>query len=339
MEKPVEKPQRCKFCGKFGHGKSATPATREKSCTAWGETCSTCNRKNHFTARCLSKPKAKANMLKLNRMKTKVQTVINKESEKNKPDRFKNMKPLTHEIYDDEKAEYVKKLPPKDAKIHISMQVDSEAYINHKPELPCSMMKEFCVKKGSNWVQDKTKSTPKTDMTADTGAQVDIVGKDRLHKLGLTVEELLKTSVGLDCANNIEAGVLGVFFAKISGNSIVSGDKLIVNRMVYVIKGNCCLMSKATLTALGCLPENFPEIGRFTASHVEGADGVVAGCLAQVAAGRPPQAADSHSPVRQPEGQCDPESSLPCSCPRRQLTDPPDTLPMPATASNGGALE
>ena len=43
--------------------------------------------------------------------------------------------------------------------------------------------------------------------------------------------------------------------------------------------------------------------------------------------------------VRQPEGECDPESSLPCSCPKRQFMEPPDTLPVPATASSRGALK
>ena len=43
--------------------------------------------------------------------------------------------------------------------------------------------------------------------------------------------------------------------------------------------------------------------------------------------------------VRQPPGECDPESDLPCSCPRRSFTHPPDQLPMPATKSNIQALE
>ena len=42
--------------------------------------------------------------------------------------------------------------------------------------------------------------------------------------------------------------------------------------------------------------------------------------------------------TRQPKGQCDPESDLPCSCPRRAFADPPDKLPMPATDSNRKAL-
>jgi hypothetical protein len=43
--------------------------------------------------------------------------------------------------------------------------------------------------------------------------------------------------------------------------------------------------------------------------------------------------------VRQPKGECDPESDLPCSCPRRVFVEPPDQLPMPATASNRKVLE
>ena len=43
--------------------------------------------------------------------------------------------------------------------------------------------------------------------------------------------------------------------------------------------------------------------------------------------------------IRQPPGECDPESDLPCSCPRRSFAEPPDQLTMPATRSNVPALE
>jgi hypothetical protein len=38
--------------------------------------------------------------------------------------------------------------------------------------------------------------------------------------------------------------------------------------------------------------------------------------------------------VKQPKGECDPESPLPCQCPTRTFTEPPDTIPMPATENN-----
>jgi hypothetical protein len=43
--------------------------------------------------------------------------------------------------------------------------------------------------------------------------------------------------------------------------------------------------------------------------------------------------------VRHPVGESDPESELPCSCPRRTFMDPPEEMPMAATASNRKALE
>ena len=51
-----------------------------------------------------------------------------------------------------------------------------------------------------------------------------------------------------------------------------------------------------------------------------------------------------HSPgakqvVRQPKGEHEPESELPCSCPRRDFVDPLEVLPMPATESIMEALE
>ena len=43
--------------------------------------------------------------------------------------------------------------------------------------------------------------------------------------------------------------------------------------------------------------------------------------------------------IRQPKGECEPESDLPCSCPRRTFVDLKEVLPMPATESNRKAFE
>ena len=43
--------------------------------------------------------------------------------------------------------------------------------------------------------------------------------------------------------------------------------------------------------------------------------------------------------IRQPVGECDSESELPCSCPRRRFVAAPSSLPMPAVESNRKALE
>ena len=70
-------------------------------------------------------------------------------------------------------------------------------------------------------------------------------------------EQLLHTSVNLDCANETEETALRVFFAKILGRFVETGAENTTRSMVYMIKGKVCLMSKTTL-AKGYLPKEFP---------------------------------------------------------------------------------
>ena len=165
---------------------------------------------------------------------------------------------------------------------------------------------------------------------ADSGAQVDIIGEDQLAPLGMATRDLLPTRVSLDCANNTKAKVLGVFLGKIWGKSVVTGKTVMVRGMVYVIRGKACLMSKTTLRALGCLPEDFPEVGRFLRNNGNSAAANSIGGADQV----------NQDPLRQAEGECDPDPDAPpCRCPRRQFQEPPEQLPFPATASNREVLE
>ena len=81
---------------------------------------------------------------------------------------------MCHKLYDEKAAVYKEQLPEKDAEISITMQIDVQAFIDHKPQLPISILKEFCIysKEKSKWIQDETKSTPRVTMMADSGAQV-----------------------------------------------------------------------------------------------------------------------------------------------------------------------
>ena len=279
----------------------------------------------------------------------------------------RNMKPLPHKVYNVKEAMYQEQLPPTNPMIKIKVQVDSKSYQNHKPRLPCGMLMSFLKKTGDQKLElDESRPLPTMELVADTGAQVDIIGVAHINKIGLVREHLLRTAVNLDCANETEATVLGVFFAKISGRSVVTGEETTTKSMVYVIKGKVCLMSKTTLTALGCLPKEFPQIGKYLDTEACQALAIVnndAHAISDVGRVGPKRfhkpgmvtkrdaipSHDSeddaqiqeivHSAVRQPPGECDPDSPLPCSCPRRQFDNPPDSLPMPATASNREELE
>merc|ERR1712106_334313 len=106
-------------------------------------------------------------------------------------------------------------------------------------------------------------------MSADTGAQVDTVGPQHLAKLGLDREGLLRSSMGLYCADDTKAQYMGVFLAKITGTSETTKISKTVHTMVYVIGGTNCLMSRSTLQGLGCLPKSFPEVGKYDEDNAQ----------------------------------------------------------------------
>jgi hypothetical protein len=130
----VQKVKKCSFCGKTGHGERADKATREKSCEAYGVKCRKCQQNNHFAKFCQSKPKptvtAKANRVGIHRLNCRDRTEVDSLK------RLKNMKPLGHEMFDYKIQKFFRQTPPEDAKINISIQVDSEEYIRHIPNYP-----------------------------------------------------------------------------------------------------------------------------------------------------------------------------------------------------------
>ena len=173
----------------------------------------------------------------------------------------------------------------------------------------------------------------------------------------------------LECANYTKSECLGVFFGKIRGKCVKTGREMIHKGMVYVIPGDIALISDRALQDLGTLPKEFSIIGQFggkinTVSNVV----VIEECgtpncklenksrdILEEVSPIAPNSQIEASPVvpvdepnyaqvnkvvvHQPEGQCDPESELPCSCPRRTFQNPPDELPFPPTESNAAALE
>ena len=98
---------------------------------------------------------------------------------------------------------------------------------------------------------------------ADTGAQCFLLGSNHLQGLGLDVSGLLQSETNLNCANSTAAGNLGVFFAKVRGEHHKTEEVVESRTMVYVIKGDIILVSKAVLDTLGCIPKTFPQVGQF----------------------------------------------------------------------------
>ena len=71
---------------------------------------------------------------------------------KKKVTSVRNMKPMCHEVYDDKAAVYKEQLPEKNLVISKQMQIDVQAFLDHKPKLPISILNEFCV-----WSESESK--------------------------------------------------------------------------------------------------------------------------------------------------------------------------------------
>ena len=51
---PHTVPHKCQHCGKVKHSPTKYPEDRQKLCTAWGKTCSKCNKLHHLPKVCNS---------------------------------------------------------------------------------------------------------------------------------------------------------------------------------------------------------------------------------------------------------------------------------------------
>ena len=281
------------------------------------------------------------------------------------------VKKLRHEIWSEEKQTYVKSPLPEEPKIKLRMCLDILPYRKHDPPLDCNVQKSWIDSLGPKMEQ---KDIVLKASTADTGAQCFLLGSDHLPGLGLGIEHLLPSEINLNCANSTTAGNLGVFFAKVRGEHHKTGEVVESRTMVYVIRGSIVLVSRAVLETLGCIPKTFPSVGEFLEEGNLALTGKAFavnpnpigyfsdGTMDERYGSKPMDIRKTEEknivdeiktspntslhkkqsdtiPVRQPRGECDPESELPCSCPRRMFIDPPDKLPMPATVSNRKAME
>ena len=115
--------------------------------------------------------------------------------------------------------------------------------------------------------------------------------------------------MGLEFANKGDANVLGVFFGKVVAKDD-SGNTITVQTLVYVMKDGGDLLSREVLAQLGVLPPEFPKVGQFkrdgeaTKTKVDNISVGGDDCKGSV----------QQQAIFQPQGQCDPESHLPCQC-------------------------
>ena len=331
--------------------------------------CGKCQKTGHLTKCCktkevISKDQNSEDSLKTNSMKMHGLQLLSsrvKNSESSGSQRNKSVKLQNEEYVKSAKKFEVRPAKPS-PKVEITIRLDMEAYYNHQPRLECNLLNSFL---------DKMRTAPmlphKVMAITDTGAQATVMGDKHLHGIGFDRFSLHATTVTMDCPNNVKLDAFGVFFGYIRAKCPNTGDTLLHRGMVYVVKGDIMLLSESALMDLGIIPRTFPQVGQF-GGYKQPDDGIVTFSpegiyqhdqshkpltFAEIECEEPHKLGDIDdktsdtalppSPpiitAKQPVGECDPESPLPCRCPRRKFIDPPDKIPMPATDSNINALE
>ena len=103
------------------------------------------------------------------------------------------------------------------------------------------------------------KQIPKVELLCDTGAQVDCLNRKKLHALGLGENQLLSPEVVVGCANESPAGVMGVFFGKVT--AMEGSTKVQVQVLFYVLRDGGNILSRHTCEKLGIISREFPKVG------------------------------------------------------------------------------
>ena len=293
----------CAYCGKKGHGRSAPPAIRRKSCPAYNHTCIHCNRRNHFDNVCRNKDKAKI----ITRDKS-----ISSECEgaifdalctittSNHQHRGKRSLPLDHHLYNQLCDVWEKRTSDPQPFINVTIRMLSEDFITLGFK-----------------VHNRPKSIIHRAM-ADTGCQSCLAGIRVVHRLGLSTGDLIPVTMQMHAANNNGIKILGALVLRFSGMT-KGGARLETRQLVYITDTSDRLfLSKEACITLGMISTKFPTIGETQQTH------------------------HSTQTLNAVDTLTHNESCLtaPCECPRRQLPPaPPTELPFPATEENRKKLQ
>ena len=146
----------------------------------------------------------------------------------------------------------------------------------------------------------------KLDAVTDSGAQVNLLGLQKYHQLGLKRHQLVPVKLSLKAVNGEGISILGAVFLRVSGRDQSKGKRASAGVMAYVTdSASNFYMSRKTMQDLGILPRNFPQV----ASQVDSCE----------------------SRAKREGGKQHPE----CTCPpHSQPPGPPSTLPFKATVEN-----
>ena len=308
---------KCAWCGQTGHGALVTEEERKQKCRAFGKTCRTCGKNNHFDTVCKSK-KQSGNTSSL---------VMSSSSTSNNSlgvgpfccisTSSGQVTLLSHHVYSEFSGWAISR-PEEHPTMTVTCSLATSAYSQLSLQAPR--------------VRDRISWSP---ALADTGSQMCVAGPSLLHSLGATKKELIKLENGINTANNAGLILLGGLFCDIKGWT-PGGKPISTQQLVYIAEGiNTLFLSKTACKDLQIIGHNFPEVGSV-------------GGLQQVKKEweleEEPGLQEDPNLQQEPDTgeatvadiQCKPYGPFDslCDCPRRTVTPDPPTLPFKPTAEN-----
>lgn len=238
-----DKQELCSYCGKKGHGKSASARVRKSECSAYGHKCGHCNRENHFENVCRSKDKPKK--VTQSRAEYYENAVFNALCMVSaKPDSIPEKSlALDHHLYDNLSDTWIRRQSKSQPFINLNIRVTTEDYEAFGYRLSA----------GSHVVR--------IEAMADTGCQSCLAGIKVIHRLGLKQSDLIPVTMKMHAANNKGITILGATILRISGQD-EHGNNVETRQMTYVTDNSDKLfVSREACIALGMISESFPTIG------------------------------------------------------------------------------
>ena len=231
----------CGHCGNNTHGPSLKE--RQKSCPAYGQKCSICERYHHFAQVCRNQVKLATKSS--SRETDAVFNALCAATDKEEPEDCNSCAiTLDHHIYD----------------------TLADTWVNRRskpqPYLPITV---YCTPADTHALGFKTKFTStksaRFEAMADTGCQSSLAGIEVIRKLGLTESDLIPVSLKMHAANNAAINILGAVVLRFVGTS-PNGKSKETRELTYITDSSTKLfLSREACSSLGIISKNFPQIG------------------------------------------------------------------------------
>lgn len=248
----------CSYCGKSGHGKSASLTIRKKQCGAFGKVCSHCGLKNHLANVC----RIKAQGFSKTRDSAKVDNVDNNVDDVNECpvweelcgvncNSFSQNKSicLSHHIYKQMIDDWIKQPSQPQPSLVVTASTTEEDYtrLGYTP-LP------------------KHTSSMVTVMP-DTGCQSCLAGIRLISALNIPRSRLIPVRLQMSAANRSSINILGAAIVRFSGSN--KRANITTRQIVYITDSTDKIyLSKEACMELGIISRNFPTIGEVNLSVV-----------------------------------------------------------------------